>query len=93
MLVGSRIWPGVESVLEQDLELQWIRVPLDVQCSGMRSLQWFPYLHSELSTSSQVDLLRLVGEIAEMQRHGRSAMPVLVNVDIHYRFMKMKYGL
>ncbi len=50
--VASRIHFGVASINSDDLEYDSIRVPLDVHRTGMRSLQWTPYLLTEYTVSS-----------------------------------------
>ena len=59
----------------------------------MRSLQWQPLYLSELTTGSQVDLVQLMQEIRSVQLHTRRALPVLVDMNIHYRLMKLLYSV
>lgn len=88
----ARVLKGVKIILQEDLQPQWIRVPLDVQRTGMRSLQWQPYLLTEQTVSSQPDLLAILKELGPLQVQTRSVMPLLVDMDIHYRIMKIMYG-
>ena len=90
---AARIVEGVQLVVDGELEVSFIRVPLDVHRSGMRSLQWTPYMLTEETVSSQSDLLRIVLDLEVMQKHTKRALPVLVDMDIHYRLMKLIYGL
>ena len=93
-LVGAfaRVQKGIKIVLAEDLQPQWIRVPLDVQRSAMRSLQWTPYLLTEQTVSSQSDLLDILKDLEPLRVHSRSVLPILVDMDIHYRIMKVMYG-
>ena len=89
---GPRVHAGVEFLLENDLQRDWIRVPLDVQRTGMRSLQWMPYLLTEETVSNQLDLLAILKGLQDVQRQTQRAVPLLVDMDIHYRILKLVYG-
>ena len=80
-------------MLEQDLRPEWVRVPLDIQRSDMRSLQWLPYALTEQTVSSQRDLLAILADLEALRIHTRRVLPLLVDMDIHYRIMKILYGL
>lgn len=83
---------GVKIVLAEDLRPEWIRVPLDIQRTNMRSLQWLPYLLTELTVSAQHDLLAIVAELEPLRVRTGKCLPLLVDMDIHYRLMKLMYG-
>jgi hypothetical protein len=91
--VAARLCSGVTAIAEEDLGPSLIRVPLDIHRDGIRSLQWTPYLLTELTVSSQADLLSILHDLDEMQRHTRRPLPLLVDMDIHYRVMKLVYGV
>ena len=57
----------IESLIEEPIEKDWVRVPLDVHRQNMRSLQWRPLFLSEWTTSGQLDLLNVICEIKEVQ--------------------------
>ena len=57
----------------------------------MRSLQWRPYMLTKLSVSCQSDLLAVVMGTAELQQHTRRQLPLLMDMDPHYRLSKMLY--
>ena len=90
--VAARFVSGVQSIVEEDLSNDFIRVPLDVHRTGMRSLQWTPYMLTEQTVSSQTDLLRIIIDLESLQRHTRRALPLLVDMNIHYRLMKLIHG-
>ena len=90
--VAARVHSGVNLVNEDDLKCEWIRVPLDVHRSGMRSLQWTPYVLTEYTVSLQADLLHILGDLESLQKHTKRVLPLLVDMDIHYRVMKLVYG-
>jgi hypothetical protein len=82
----------VQSVLEVDLQLEDIRVPLDVQRTEMRSLQWLSYMMREQTVSSQHDLQFILFDLKYLRLQTRREVPLLVDMDIHYRIMKLIYG-
>ena len=88
----TEIRRGVRCVNEEALQPEWIRVPLDIQRTGMRSLQWLPYLLTPLTVSSQIDLVQILDNLEPLRTRSRHCMPLLVDMDIHYRVMKMMYG-
>ncbi len=90
--VFTEIRRGVQIVSEADLQPEMIRVPLDIQRTGLRSLQWLPYLLTELTVSSQQDLLAIVADLETLRVRTGRCLPLLVDMDIHYRLMKLMYG-
>lgn len=89
---SERVLAGVATINEEDLQKEWIRVPLDVQRTGMRSLQWLPYMLTEETVSSQKDLLIILSSLESLQVRTRRVVPLLVDMDIHYRILKLIYG-
>jgi hypothetical protein len=70
-----------------------VRVPLDVQRENVLSLPWLPLQVFIAIVSSQVGLLRYLrfaGRISA--RTTTRVAPMLVDVNIHYRVMKMAWG-
>lgn len=90
--VAARLISAVEVITDEDIQPQWIRVPLDIHREGMRSLQWTPYLLTEYSVSNQTDLMSILHDLQELQGHTKRTLPLLVDMDIHYRVMKLMYG-
>jgi hypothetical protein len=90
--VFTEIRRGVQIVTAQELKPEWVRVPLDIQRTGLRSLQWFPYLLTEQTVSCQQDLLAIVAELEPLRVRTGRCLPLLVDMDIHYRLMKLMYG-
>ena len=77
-LAGSfdRLHSGISAINREDLRPEWIRVPLDVQRSEMRSLQWLPYVLTEETVSSQLELLGILDGLQPLQNHTRRTTPV-----------------
>lgn len=65
--VAARMVSGVSIITAEDVQPDWIRVPLDIHRVGIRSLQWTPYLLTELSVSSQGDLLSILHDLRALQ--------------------------
>ena len=69
-----------------------MRIPLDVSRRQGQSLQWRPFsLNDNLVQTNRrlVDLLKFVSFIGQ---HAQLPTPVLMDINIHYRLMKMCYG-
>ena len=58
----------------------------------MRSLQWLPYALMEQTVSSQRDLLAILADLDTLRVQSRMTLPLLVDMDIHCRIMKLLYG-
>ena len=71
---------------------QQIRVPLDVQRPQVRSLQWQPWALSQLTVSSNLDLLKLMQEARFLQVTSTHTLPLLVDENVHYRLARFLYG-
>lgn len=69
-----------------------LRVPLDVSRQGVVSLPWTPLSLTPLRVSSNDELLRLLGEIADIQRHVQQPLPLLVDEKIHYAVCRFMYS-
>ena len=70
-----------------------IRVPLDEPRRSVTSLPWTPLVLSDQSVSSNLGLLLLLelcGVVCSQTR--KKVVPLLVDVNIHYRIMKMACG-
>ena len=87
-----RLRDGIKAVTAEPVQPEWIRVPLDVQRKGMHSLQWLPYQLTEETVGSSLDLLTIMQSLESLQRHSKRAVPLLVDMNIHYRLMKLMYG-
>ena len=51
-----------------------------------------PYLLTEQTVSCQQDLLAIVAELEPLRVRTGRCLPLLVDMDIHYRLMKLMYG-
>ena len=46
---------------------------------------------SEFTTSGQFDLLNILKDLRDLQRHTRRPLPLMADMNIHYRLMKFMY--
>ena len=90
---GRLLREYVDDLAQGELQHQDVRVPLDCNRYGVRSLQWCPFMLTDLQVGNQVDMLRLFNLVlSTVLPHCLSPVPVLVDLNIYYRFMKMCYG-
>ena len=89
----ARVHDGAALVASEEVDPTWIRVPLDIQRTDMRSLQWLPYLLTDQIVGSQKDLLGILGDLAMLRTQTGRVLPLLVDMDVHYRVMKILYGV
>lgn len=88
----QRVHAGVREVNAVPIQPEWIRVPLDVQRTGMKSLQWRPYMLTEETVGCQLDLLQILKCVETLHAQTFRDVPLLVDMNIHYRVLKMVYG-
>ena len=69
-----------------------IRVPLDLQQGSRPRMQWRPWSVEQLQVGSNADLLKLVLDVCDIQRHSRHDLPLLVDENIHYRLLRLMYS-
>jgi hypothetical protein len=69
-----------------------VRVPLDVRRQWVRSLQWRPLSVNEHRVQNNADLVDLMGFVRYVGRHTARPAPLLLDINIYYRMMKMCYG-
>ena len=75
-----------------DAEPEFIRVPLDIKRDNVRSLQFRPLLLTDLTTCGILDLLHILQEIQDIQRHTRRPMPLIIDMKIHFYLLHFLYG-
>jgi hypothetical protein len=94
LVVASRqLLSAVTDIAESDVPRSEVRVPLDVHRGQVRSLQWMPFMLTTLSVGKQDELVGLLEFLRQdLLTQCRSPMPVLVDLNLHYRHLKMSYG-
>ena len=75
-----------------DAEPEFIRVPLDIKRDNVRSLQFRPLLLTDFTTGGILDLLHILQEIQDIQRHTRRPMPLIIDMKIHFYLLRFLYG-
>ena len=76
-----------------DAEPEFIRVPLDMKRDNVRSLQFRPLLLTDLTTGGILDLLHILQEIQDIQRHSRRPMPLIIDMKIHFYLLRSVRGV
>ena len=79
--------------LENELSSADVRVPLDVHCTEVHSVQWHPATLSDTCVSSQhglVDFLAVCGDFCAQSR--TRVAPLLVDINLHYRLLRLACG-
>ena len=89
---ATRLHSTVAAINRERLGRHDVRVPLDLVRTGMRSLQWRALSLAEQTVSSNVDLLRLMASVREIQRRTSHPLPLLVDENVHYRLLRMMYA-
>ena len=79
-------------VLETDLSLDDFRVPLDVMRPPQRRVHWLPFGVSGCSVQSNANLVDLLQMALDVRRHSGRPMPLLLDLDIWYRLVKLSYA-
>ena len=82
---------AVQDIVASPVPSEHITCPLDVRRRKVRSLAWSPFLRHELQVGTQVDLLKLLSTIREVQLRTQHVLPLLVDEKIHYSLMKFVY--
>ena len=70
----------------------WFRAPLDLARTAVVSLNWRPFLLSELKCGTHVELLEFVKGLECLQLKTRRIVPFLIDMKIFYALLKMSYG-
>ena len=89
---AARLHGRVAAINQTNLGVTDVRVPLDVQRTGMRSLRWHPLSLTEQTVSANVDLLELLETARQVQRRTTRQLPLLVDENIHYRVLRLLYA-
>ena len=83
----------IKAVLAIDDIGSKIRVPLDKVRDTGRSLQWQPFMINGYIMNKQPDLVAQFNFIVgDLNARVRAPLPLLVDINIWYRMMKMMYG-
>ena len=87
--VFADIWGRV---LETDLSVDDFRVPLDVVRPPQSRVCWLPFGVSACNVQSNSNLVDLLELAQTLQRHSGGPMPILLDLDIWYRLVKLAYA-
>jgi hypothetical protein len=82
----------VQDLVSTPVTLQEVRSPCDIKREDVKPPGWRPLDLSVLKVGSSEDFVNLVATVLEYQVHSTHTMPLLVDVDLYYRCMKMMYS-
>ena len=71
-------------VANQGIQRVWVRAPLDIARTNVRSLNWRPFFLSELRSGTHKELLQLVVDLSCVEHRTRHCVPLLVDMKIHF---------
>ena len=92
-LATGRLPALIEDVGMEPLQADEFRIPLDLPRSQARSPVWRAFSLSQDVVSSQVGMLRVLRFLRdEVLPHVRAPMPLLVDINLWYRQLKLVYG-
>jgi hypothetical protein len=74
------------------LDIDAIRVPLDVQRPSRPSRQWHALTLSENRVGTAIELVGVLGEVVELQQRANAVLPLLVDEKIHYSVYRLLYS-
>ena len=69
-----------------------IRVPLDVHRAPRPARQWRGLMLSPKRVGTNTELVRVLEEVATLQRHSNKTLPLLVDEKVHYSVMRLLYS-
>ena len=81
------------TLVAEHVPLEEIRVPLDVERTHVRSPQWSPFQLTKENVSTSDEFVKVLHHLREnVLPHLRPPMPLLCDVNLYYRLMKLVYG-
>jgi hypothetical protein len=87
--VFERVWGAV---LDMDLSVRDFRVPLDVMRGRVRRVRWLPLALSGTTVQQNPNLIDLLEFVKDARLQSGKMVPLLVDLDLWYRLVKMVYG-
>ena len=87
----GKISNEVKTLQQQPLQFSQVRVPCDVRRIGVRNLEWTPWMVYGDNVGSTLGLLAAIEHLIHAQSTVNKTMPVIADVNVFYRMMKMLY--
>ena len=81
----------VKTLKQRPLRFDQVRVPCDVRRRGARNLGWTPWSVNGENVGSTLGMLSSVEYVMNIQRRSGKLMPILVDVNVYYRILKLLY--
>ena len=88
------LWDALPRLLERELSRTDVRVSLDVcRTEEVRTPQWQPLLLSGKKVGESADLVEMLNVVATtIVAHTRAPVPILMDVNLVYRYLRLVYG-
>ena len=87
----SKLGNEVKTLSQQPLDFDRVRAPCDVRRLGVRNLGWTPWSVNGENVGASGGLLKSMTIVIEMQRCSGKIMPILLDVNVYYRLLKLMY--
>ena len=82
----------VKTLKQTPLQYDAVRAPCDVRRLGATNLPWWPWSVHGDNVGSTEGLLRVLLRVVDAQRQLKKLVPILVDINVYYRVMKLLYN-
>ena len=82
----------LEAITRTSLTVDQFRVPLDLYRDAVSPVSWCPLLLTGRAVQRNDALVELLSMFVTVRDHCRYPLPLLVDLDIYYRLLKLAYG-
>ena len=81
----------VKTLQQNPLSFEQVRVPCDVRRVGVRNLGWMPWMVYGENVGSTSGMVVSLSRLLAAQRVVGKLMPIIVDVNVYYRLLKLLY--
>ena len=87
----KKIANEVKTLQQNPLTFDQVRVPCDVRRVGVRNIGWMPWMVYGDNVGSTSGMVVSLGRLIAAQRAVGKLMPIIVDVNVYYRILKLLY--
>jgi len=91
--VSAAFGDDIRNLDARQLTWEHVRVPVDIRRKRVTSTPWYPFDLVGYNISSTVGLVDAVAKLVDFKASRQDAVPLLADVNIHYRITKAVYSL
>ena len=91
-LAHAEMQAGITRMNAITIQRKHVRVPLDIQRPQRMRMIWRPWGLAQQQVGNTVDLLSLLLDVVDVQRHSQHVLPLLVDENIHYRILRLMHS-